>query len=173
MVTHLKCPKCSAEIPLSDAFRKEIEAEMLAEERARHAEELDEARTAAALAAAQQTEQDHALREAALRTEASEERERNTRLLRQLEELTGEIRALKRKDEERELVYKQQLAAEEDRIRAETRKNVADEFLLKEREKDQRLTDALRQVEELKAKMQQGSQQTQGEVLELEIEELL
>jgi hypothetical protein len=173
MATHLKCPKCSAEIPLSDAFRKEIEAEMLAEERARHAEELDEARTAAALAAAQRAEQDHALREAALRTEATEERERNTRLLRQLEELTGEIRALKRKDEERELVYKQQLAAEEDRIRAETRKTVADEFLLKDREKDQRLTDALRQVEELKAKMQQGSQQTQGEVLELELEELL
>ena len=33
MVTSLKCPKCTAEIPLSDAFRKEIEAEMLAEER--------------------------------------------------------------------------------------------------------------------------------------------
>jgi hypothetical protein len=50
---------------------------------------------------------------------------------------------------------------------------VVDEFLLKDREKDQRLVDALRQVEELKAKMQQGSQQTQGEVLELELEELL
>ena len=112
-------------------------------------------------------------REAALQAEATEERERNTRLLRQLEELTGEIRALKRKDEERELLYKQQLAAEEDRIRAEARKNVVDEFLLKDREKDQRLADALRQVEELKAKMQQGSQQTQGEVLELELEELL
>jgi hypothetical protein len=173
MAIHLKCPKCSAEIPLSDAFRKEIEAEMLAEERARHADELDEARTAAALAAAQRAEQDHASREAALQAEAIEERERNRRLLSQLEELTGEIRALKRKDEERELVYKQQLAAEEDRIRAETRKNVVDEFLLKDREKDQRLTNALRQVEELKAKMQQGSQQTQGEVLELELEELL
>ena len=116
---------------------------------------------------------EHASREAVLRAEAIEEKERNGRLLKQLEELTGEMRALKRKDEERELAYKQQLAADEDRIRTETRKSVADEFLLKDREKEKRLADALRQVEELKAKMQQGSQQTQGEVLELEVEEAL
>ena len=35
------------------------------------------------------------------------------RLLKQLEEVMAEIRALKRKDEERELAYKQQLAADE------------------------------------------------------------
>src|SRR6267142_1275980 len=169
MLTSLKCPKCSAEIPLSDAFRKEIEAEMLADERARHAKELE----AAASAAAKKAAQDYASRETALQTEAREERERNARLVKQLEDLTGDIRALKRKDEERELAYKQQLAADEDHIRAETRKNVAEEFRLKDREKDKRLGDALRQVEELKAKMQQGSQQTQGEVLDLELEELL
>ena len=169
----LKCPKCSADIPLTDAFRKEIEAEVLAEEHARHAKELDEARTAAASAAAKKAEEEYASREAGLRAEANEEKDRNGRLLKQLEELTGEMRALKRKDEERELAYKQQLAADEDRIRTETRKSVADEFLLKDREKDKRLADALQQVEELKAKMQQGSQQTQGEVLELELEEAL
>jgi hypothetical protein len=173
MVTHLKCPKCSADIPLSDAFRKEIEAEMLAGERARHAEELNKAKTAAASAAAKKVEQDYASREVLLRAEATEETERNSRLVKQLEELMGEIRALKRKDEERELAYKQRLAADENRIRADTRKNVVEEFLLKDREKEKRLADALRQVEELKAKMQQGSQQTQGEVLELELEELL
>jgi hypothetical protein len=169
----LKCPKCSADIPLTDAFRKEIEAEVLAEEHARHAKELEEARTTAASVAAKRAEDEHASREAVLRAEAIEEKERNGRLLKQLEELTGEMRALKRKDEEREFAYKQQLAADEDRIRTETRKSVADEFLLKDREKDKRLADALRQVEELKAKMQQGSQQTQGEVLELEVEEAL
>jgi hypothetical protein len=173
MVPILKCPKCSADIPLSDAFRKEIEAEMLTEERTRHAKELDEVRTAAASAAVTKAEQDYAAREAALKAEAMEERERNARLLKQLEDLMREMRTLKRKDEERELAYKQQLAAEEDRIRADTRKNVVEEFLLKDRENEKRLKDALQQVEELKAKMQQGSQQTQGEVLELELEELL
>src|SRR6516164_2657269 len=102
MVPILKCPKCSADSPLSDAFRKEIEAEMLAEERTRHAKELDEARTAAASAAAKKVEQDYASREVTLRAEAKEERERNTHLLKQLEDLTGEMRALKRRDEERD-----------------------------------------------------------------------
>ena len=173
MEATLKCPKCAANIPLTDAFRKEIETEVLAEEHARHAKELEEARTSAASVAAKRAEEKYASRDAALQAEAAEEKERNGRLLKQLEELTTEMRALKRKDEERELAFKQQLAADEDRIRTETRKNVAEEFLLKDREKDKRLADALRQVEDLKAKMQQGSQQTQGEVLELEVEELL
>ncbi len=44
---------------------------------------------------------------------------------------------------------------------------------LKDAEKDKKLADALKQVEELKRKMEQGSQQTQGEVLELELEAML
>jgi hypothetical protein len=138
----LKCPKCAADIPLTDAFRKEIEAEVLAEEHARHAKELDEARTAAASAAVKKAEADSASRESALRAEAQEEKERNSKLLKQLEDLTAEMRALRRKDEERDLEYKQRLAADEDRIRAETRKSVAEEFLLKDVEKDKRLADA-------------------------------
>lgn len=165
-------PKCNADIPLT-AFRREIEWEVLAEERERHAKDLDDVRTAAAAAAAHKANQEHESREAALQAETIEERERSKRLLKQLEDLTAGIRALKRKDEERELAYKQQLAGDEDRIRDETRKNVAQEFELKGREKDKHLADALHQVEELKAKMQRGSQQAQGEVLELETEELL
>jgi hypothetical protein len=87
--------------------------------------------------------------------------------------MTEEMRALRRKDEERELLYKLQLATEEGRIRQETRRTVTEEHELKDREKDMRLATALRQVDELKAKMQQGSQQAQGEAMELELEEIL
>jgi hypothetical protein len=173
MDTTIKCPSCGTEFPLSDAFRKEIEAHILTAERERHAQELAAARTSAGEVAKKKAERDFSEREAFLKAEADEEKQRSTRLLRQLEELTGEMRALKRKEEGRDLEYKQKLAAEEERITAETRKNVADEFLLKYLEKDKRLADALRQVEELKSKIQQGSQQTQGEVMELELEELL
>jgi hypothetical protein len=40
-------------------------------------------------------------------------------------------------------------------------------------EKDKKLQDAIKANEELRRKLQQGSQQTQGEVLELQIEELI
>src|SRR3989338_9928648 len=46
-------------------------------------------------------------------------------------------------------------------------------LFLKDAEKDKKLADALRQAEEFKRKLEQGSQQIQGEVLELQIEELL
>jgi hypothetical protein len=135
--------------------------------------------------------------------------------------MTTDLRALRRKDEERELAYKQQLAVDEERIRAEARKmaeaeyqlqlqdrekqlanaleeaelrersfkdqlaaaenrikgearkNADDEYALKLREKDKQLADAWQKVKEAEAKMQQSSQQAQGEALELEIEELL
>jgi hypothetical protein len=173
MDTLITCPNCKKEIPLSDAFKHEIESGVLASERAQHQRELAEATRAAEAAAIKKASDDADRREAALRTEAAEERERNRKLLSQLEEMTVELRALRHKDEERELAYKQQLAAEEERIRVETRRSVADEYQLKDREKDERLAAALRQVRELEAKMQQGSQQAQGEALELEIEELL
>jgi hypothetical protein len=48
-------PKCSADIPLTDAFREEIEAGVLAEEYARHAKELDEVRSKATSAAAKKS----------------------------------------------------------------------------------------------------------------------
>jgi hypothetical protein len=56
MDTTLKCPKCGADIPLTDAFRKEIEADVLAEEHARHAMELDEVRSTAASLATRRTD---------------------------------------------------------------------------------------------------------------------
>src|SRR3954453_150389 len=221
MDTVITCPKCKTEIPLSDAFKHEIEAGVLAAERARHQRELEAAIRSAEAATAKKADQQAARREALLRAEAAEEKQHNAELRTQLEELFAELRALRRKDEERELAFKKQLASEEERIRAEAReraaadvalqlekkdreisaareqaqrqeqllrdqltaaedraraearKNADDEYALKLREKDKQLADAMQKVKEAEAKMQQGSQQTQGEALELEIEELL
>lgn len=60
---------------------------------------------------------------------------------------------------------------------AETRqaakKEAEDELNLKVKEKEQTITAMQKQIEELKRKSEQGSQQLQGEVLELELENLL
>jgi hypothetical protein len=221
MDTVITCPNCKTEIPLSDAFKHEIEAGVLATERARHQRELDAAVKSAEGAAAKKATEEAARREAALRAEATEEKDRNAALLKQLEELSGDLRALRRKDEERDLAYKQKLADEEERIRSDAKKSAAadvalqldkkdreiatareeaqkqerllkdqlvaaedraradarksadDEYALKLREKDKQLADAMQKVKEAEAKMQQGSQQAQGEVLELELEEIL
>src|SRR3954452_5919776 len=221
MDTVITCPNCKIEIPLSDAFKHEIEAGVLAAERARHQRELDAAVKSAETAAAKKADQEAARREASLRAEAAEEKTRSTALLKQLEKMTTELRSLRHKDEERELTFKKQLASEEERIRAEARERAAadvalqlekkdreiatareqaqrqeqmlkeqlaaaedraraearksadDEYALKLREKDKQLADAWQKVKEAEAKITQGSQQTQGEALELEIEEIL
>lgn len=48
-----------------------------------------------------------------------------------------------------------------------------EEHRLKDAEKDKKMADMLQQIEELKKKGEQGSQQLQGEVQELELEEIL
>ena len=58
-------------------------------------------------------------------------------------------------------------------VEAKARQRAEEESRLKMAEKDKVIADAQRQVEEMKRKMEQGSQQLQGEVQELELEALL
>src|SRR3954453_3496350 len=108
MDTVVTCPNCKTEIPLSDAFKHEIEAGVLAAERARHQRELEIAIRSAEAATAKKADREAARREAALRAEAAEEKQRSAALLKQLEEMTTELRSLRRKEEECELTFKKQ-----------------------------------------------------------------
>src|SRR3954471_20372696 len=90
MDTVITCPKCKTEIPLSDAFKHEIEAGVLAAERTRHQHELDAAVKSAEISAAKKADQEAAHREALLRAEAAGEKQRNAELRKQLADLFGE-----------------------------------------------------------------------------------
>ncbi len=72
-----------------------------------------------------------------------------------------------------ELELKRQLMEERAKISETAEKRVKDEYQLTMAEKDKMAQDLLKQIEELKQKATQGSQQTQGEVLELELEQVL
>jgi hypothetical protein len=58
-------------------------------------------------------------------------------------------------------------------VRAQARKEAEESLGLKVLEKDQTITSMQRTIEELKRKAEQGSQQQQGEALELELENML
>jgi len=57
--------------------------------------------------------------------------------------------------------------------RQEAKKEVEDELTLKVKEREQTITSMQKQIEDLKRRAEQGSQQLQGEVQELELEALL
>jgi hypothetical protein len=58
-------------------------------------------------------------------------------------------------------------------IYSEASRKAAEEYQLKDKDKEKKITDLLSQIEELKRKAEQGSQQAQGEVLEVELEQML
>lgn len=99
------------------------------------------------------------------------------RKLAEAEKMELELRKQKRELEEKsktlELDVARKIDAEREKIQEETATRLQEEHRLKNAEKDKKLLDAMNANEELRRKLQQGSQQTQGEVLELELEELI
>ena len=88
-------------------------------------------------------------------------------------ELRNEKRKLEDDKKNMELEVQRKIDTEKDKMYEQISKNISDKFRLKESEYQKKLSDAQRANEELERKLKQGSQQLQGEVLELEIEKLL
>jgi hypothetical protein len=88
-----------------------------------------------------------------------------------------ELRKKAREIEEREKVLELELQRKFDveklKIQEETSSRILNDQQLKMAEKDKQLDDLRRQIEGLKRKAEQGSQQIQGEVLEVELESIL
>lgn len=72
-----------------------------------------------------------------------------------------------------ELDKQRQLDLEREKIKEDAYKAISEEYKWIDAQKEKKLQDVVKANEELTRKLQQGSQQTQGEVVELEIEELL
>jgi hypothetical protein len=103
-------------------------------------------------------------------------RQRDTKLAEaqkaQVEILRRE-RELKDARREMELTIEKRVQDNLAAARDKARKEAEEELKLKVMEKEQTISSMQRQIEELKRKAEQGSQQLQGEVQELELEEML
>ena len=165
----IKCPKCGEAIKISQAISHDIEGEL----RARIEKEL----------AVRSKEQ-----EARIREEAGEAAKTQVELLQQLiadkdkrlqEARTAEIELRRRQedleDKARSLGVEvvRRVADEKRMLTEKLSHDLEEDHRLKDAEKEKQLTDMRRQIEDLKRKAEQGSQQTQGEVLELDLESKL
>lgn len=167
------CPHCQQTVSLDEAltheltdkFRKDFDTRLENEKEKWHKEALAKVES--------MVKERFELDIRTTKEELAEAKKRNQELLLQLTEMNRLIRELKRKDEERTLEMEKQKLEWEERIRSETKKKTEEEIHLKLLEKDKQLQNALKEAEELRRKLQQGSQQNQGEVLELELEQIL
>lgn len=88
-------------------------------------------------------------------------------------ELMRRQRALDEEKRELDLTVEKRVQASIDQIQIKARQEADEAARLRVAEKDQTIESMARTIEELKRKAEQGSQQSQGEVLELELEVLL
>jgi len=173
MATTFKCQYCGQENEITKAFTKQIEAQIIEAESKKHELELAKVRKEAEEAVAQKVSSEFEFELKKLKAAESQSQERNIEFQNQIMALTKELRTAKQAKEEVQLEMQKKLLEEEEKIRFEARKKAIEEHQLKDLEKDKKLQDALKQVEELRTKIEQGSQQTQGEVLELALEQIL
>ncbi|UWU75567.1 DUF2130 domain-containing protein [Bradyrhizobium huanghuaihaiense] len=88
-------------------------------------------------------------------------------------ELIRKQRALDEEKREFDLTVEKRVQASIEQIRLKAKQEADDAARLRVAEKDQTIESMTRTIEELKRKAEQGSQQIQGEVLELELEGVL
>src|SRR3989344_3544365 len=139
----ITCPHCHKIFELTDALTHQIEDELLAGEKKKHEEELLKMKQ---------------------RIEKAEEAELVIRKQKNL--LDEEKRTF-------ELTKQRQLDAEREKIRQKTAEEIMESQRLKDKEKDKVIDDLKKSLEEAQRKATQGSQQLQGEVQELDLEEIL
>lgn len=109
--------------------------------------------------------------------DAKEQLKEKSKLLEESQQQELALRKKQRELEEREKSLKletmRQVDAEKDKITEEAKRQFEEQHRLKDAEKDKKLADMTRQIDDLKRKAEQGSQQAQGEILELDLESRL
>ncbi len=88
-------------------------------------------------------------------------------------DLRKKANELEEKNRTMELSMQRQLDIERNNIRLQTAEEIAETQRLKDREKDKMIDDLKKSLEDAQRKATQGSQQLQGEILELDLESTL
>lgn len=165
----IKCPKCNEVIELSEAISHDIEIRL----KQQYENEIGKTKKSIEDKAKREVQESLNVKISDL-NEQLEVKTKNLKEAQKQElELRKRQRELEEKEEKLELELSRKIDAERQKIIQKTSKEFEETHRLKNAEKDKQLDDMKRQIDELKRKAEQGSQQMQGEVLELELEESL
>lgn len=191
MQDHILCPHCNQKIPLTQALSHQLEQKFV--------EQLDQERKKMNIAAQtwkqeqlKKLEADQHEKQKELETmlkekvkkemelslkntqnEADELKKRNEEMGNQILELSKMLRQTKEDQERQKLELEKQRLEDQEKIRLAEQRRFEEQYKFQIMEKDKRIQDALKLAEDYRNKLEQGSQQLQGEVLELELENTL
>lgn len=167
------CPHCGKSVELSHAFKAQYEQEIITREDEKHKKAINDARKEALEESSKKITEQFAIKiKVAAQKERAEE-ERSKELLAMVTQLNIDLREAKKQKEEAGLEMQKTLALEEDKIRHDAQKKAEEQQHSKIAEKDKQLMSVMKELEDARRKLQQGSQQMQGEAFELEFENML
>jgi hypothetical protein len=174
------CPSCGVKMPLSEALAAEVEGQIQrrveADRRHRERELSEESERALQIAVAEaeeRTKKTVAAKVADLEAQVNEKTAR-------IEEATVvelELRRRQREADEKEKNLELEIARKVDQERKKAEQaatdRVTEEFRIREAQTKEQIAAMTRKIDELKRRAEQGSQQIQGEALEVELENSL
>ncbi|MCL4378265.1 MAG: DUF2130 domain-containing protein [Actinobacteria bacterium] len=155
------CPKCGTEIELSEAISKQYRAELEKEIEGKYVEEKAQLK--------QKTEKEIAEQfQLEMQDLKAQLLEKDGKIKKASEDelaLRKRVREVEEKEQSLNLEIERGIAQEKEKLLGEQR--------LKDLEKDKAINDLKEQIGDLKRKAEQGSMQAQGEIMELDLEDML
>lgn len=174
------CPQCGKKVEISQAITHQFREQISAEFKEKQQAEIAKIKSEAEKVALEKAKETYELQYKNAQIEAGETKERNLKLQEQILDLTKGIRSLKEKDSEREIEMQKQLLKVSEQLELESRKQLEQRVELENskiknemNELQKQLNDTKKALEDAQKKADQGSQQLQGEVLELDLEQQL
>lgn len=165
----INCPKCGYEISIDDALSQQIEQqyqEKMKEELSLEKTKLEkEIKLKASKYYAEESKQ--------LKSEIEEKSKKIDEFRENELKLRKEKIEIEESKKNLELEVQRQLDSERKKMQEEMAKNMDEQNKWKVAEKDKVISDLKKQMDEMRRKVEQGSQQSQGEVVELELENIL
>lgn len=169
----IKCTYCGREIEITAALLHEVEEQVKDSVNASHKEELIRVRAEAEKIAREKVAAAMTVEMKDRENQVSELKEQNKTLTSELLGMNRSIRELKTADEKKTLEYEKRLNEAIDKTRLELSKTIGEKSQMEVLELKKQLEDTKKSLDDAKNKLAQKSQQLQGEVLELNIEDKL
>jgi hypothetical protein len=173
MINTVSCPKCGTQIEVTQALVDQIQKQLVTDLEEKHKHDIEKATKNAELAIKKQFEEKNGLEMADLKKQVEEKEEKVRKMQREELQLREKARKLEDKEKEMDLEFARKMDEERKKVEEAVMKQSQETFRLKEAEKEKVISDLRKSLEDAQRKAQQGSQQTQGEVAELDLENSL
>ncbi len=165
----ITCPHCKKDFQMDEVLRHKIEEDVKKQTEETHKNDLEKIKKETEQKISKEIEEKNKTELLDLQKQIDEQKKKNV----EFKEKELKLEEEKRKLNELEENFEKRKKEESEKIREEAAKEASEKHRLEKLEWEKLKADQQKLIEELERKGKQGSQQLQGEVLELDLEEQL